>query len=67
MLSIASGCAASVVTMPDDPALLRLKAEACRRLADLFVEAVRKALWTERAYYWEQLATKAGEQPPKET
>jgi len=53
--------------MPDDPALLRLKAEACRRLADLFVEAVRKALWTERAYYWEQLATKAGEQPPKET
>ena len=53
--------------MPDDPALLRLKAEACRRLADMFVEAVRKALWTERADHWEQLATKAEEQPPKET
>jgi hypothetical protein len=53
--------------MPDDPALLRLKTEACRRLADMFVEAERKALWTERADHWEQLAIKAEEQPPKET
>jgi len=34
--------------MPDDPVELRLKAEACRKLADMFEEPERKALWIER-------------------
>jgi hypothetical protein len=53
--------------MPEDPALLRLKAEACRRLADMFEEAERKALWIERAGQWEQLAIKAEKQPQRKT
>lgn len=32
----------------DDPALLRVLAEACRRLARMFEEPERKALWIER-------------------
>ena len=44
----------------DDPAQLRLKAEACRRLAEIADDdAERKAIWTERANYWDQLARKA--------
>jgi hypothetical protein len=50
--------------MPDDPAQLRLKAEACRRLADMFEEPERKAHWGERAADWERLATKAKKRPP---
>jgi hypothetical protein len=34
--------------MSDDPVLFRLKVDACRRLADLFEEAERKALTIER-------------------
>lgn len=49
--------------MPDDLAQLRLKAEACRRLADLAEDAERKALWLKRADDWEQLATKAAKPP----
>ncbi len=51
----------SVVPAEDDedPAQHRVKAEACRRLADLAEDAERKALWTERADKWEQLARKA--------
>lgn len=53
--------------MPDEPAQLRLKAEACRRLADMHEDAKGKALWTERANHWEQLATKAEKQPQAKT
>jgi hypothetical protein len=49
--------------MFDDPAQLRLKAEACRRLAAMFEEAERKALWIERADQWERLAVQAEKQP----
>lgn len=47
--------------MHDEAAELRLKAEACRRLADLAAAAdpVRKALWLTRADQWNELADKA--------
>jgi hypothetical protein len=54
------------VDVPDDPAELRLKAEACRKLAGMFEEPARKALWIERAGEWEQLAMKAEKQPSAE-
>jgi hypothetical protein len=47
----------------DAPDQLRLKAEACRRLADITEDAQRKALWIERGDYWEQVAAKAAKQP----
>jgi hypothetical protein len=47
------------VGVRDDPAELRLKAEACRKLAGMFEEPERKALWIERAGQWEQLAIKS--------
>ena len=50
--------------MSDDPAQLRLKAEACRKLAGMFEEPERKALWSERAGHWEQLAIEAEKPPP---
>jgi hypothetical protein len=49
--------------MLDNPAQLRLKAEACRRLAEIEEDAERKALWIERAHHWEQRAAKASKQP----
>jgi hypothetical protein len=45
--------------VPDEPALLRLKAEACRRLADLSEDSERKTLWLKRADDWEKLAIEA--------
>lgn len=51
----------------DEPAQLRQKAEACRRLADMSEDAARKALWLERADHWEQLAVKAAKQPRPRT
>ena len=47
--------------MHDEAAELRLKAEACRRLADLAAAAdpVRKALWLTRADQWKELAAEA--------
>jgi hypothetical protein len=42
--------------MVDEVAQHRLKAEACRRLADLCKDAKPKALWIERADRWEELA-----------
>jgi hypothetical protein len=46
--------------MLDEPAQLRLKAEACRRLADISDDRTeRKALWLKRADDWEELARKA--------
>jgi hypothetical protein len=51
--------------MGDDPAQLRLKAEACRRLADITEDTQRKALWIERADHWEQLASKAATRPQR--
>ena len=43
----------------DDSAQHRLKAEACRRLADAEKDPYRKAMWMERADYWERIAAKA--------
>lgn len=40
----------------DDRARVRLKALACRRLADLAEDAEREALWRKRASDWERLA-----------
>jgi hypothetical protein len=45
--------------MSDDPAQLRLKAEACRRLAEMPENAERKDLWLKRADDWDQLANEA--------
>lgn len=42
--------------MPDDPAQLHQKAEACRQLTDTAEDAYRKVLWQHRAEYWEKLA-----------
>lgn len=50
--------------MPEDPAQLRLRAEACRRLADTSENAERKELWLDRANHWEQLALKAEKRDP---
>ena len=41
------------------PDLFRLKAEACRQLADTAENVVREAIWLDRADYWEQLAKEA--------
>jgi hypothetical protein len=48
--------------MPDAKADHLTKAEACRRLADIAGDAARRAMWDERAEYWERLAAK----PPKQ-
>lgn len=47
---------------------LRLKAEACLRLADLAGadDAIRKAIWLRRADQWNELATKALRKANKE-
>jgi hypothetical protein len=46
-----------------------VKAEACRRLADTAENEYRKAIWIERAAYWDQLAaetaTRLQRQKPK--
>jgi hypothetical protein len=53
--------------MHDEAAELRLKAEACRRLADLAgaADPVRKALWLTRADQWNELADKAAKKARK--
>jgi hypothetical protein len=45
--------------MANEVAQHRTKAEACRRLADLAEDAAWRAMWDERAEYWERLAAKA--------
>ncbi len=56
------------VCVPDEPAQLRQKAEACRRLADMYEEdPERQTLWIERADHWEKLAIKAEKQPRQRT
>jgi hypothetical protein len=40
----------------DQAAELRLKAEACRRLAEIEASDEEKTLWLERAAEWEKLA-----------
>jgi len=46
--------------MLDEPTELRLKAEACRRLAVISEDDTKRAtLWLERAGYWEDRAVKA--------
>jgi hypothetical protein len=45
--------------MSDQRARFRLKALACRRLADLAEDAEREALWRKRANDWERSATGA--------
>jgi hypothetical protein len=52
--------------MPDEAAQHRIKAEACRRLADLAEDAGRRAMWDERAVYWERLAGKAKKLPQRQ-
>jgi len=47
--------------MLDGPAECGRKADACRTLAKLSDTEERKALWIERAEYWEELALKAVE------
>jgi hypothetical protein len=46
-----------------------MKAEACRRLADLAENLEGKATWIERSVYWDDLAVKAAkrekQQPPR--
>jgi hypothetical protein len=51
--------------MHDDPAQLRLKAEACRRLAEMTEDEQRKALWIRRATHWDELAAEAAKQQRK--
>lgn len=51
--------------MIDRAAELRLKAEACRRLAELCDDSAREAVWLERADHWEHLATKAAKGQPR--
>jgi hypothetical protein len=55
------------VGVSDNSAELRLKAEACRKLAGMFEEPERKALWIERASHWEQLAKEAEKRPSMDT
>jgi hypothetical protein len=45
--------------MPDDPAELRRKAEACRELAEASDTPARKAHWIGQAHDCEALALKA--------
>jgi hypothetical protein len=45
--------------MPDDPAELRRKAEACRELAEMSDAPARKAHWIGQAQHREALALKA--------
>jgi hypothetical protein len=43
----------------ETPAQFRLKAEACRRLADLADNVERRRLWLNRAAGWDDMAAKA--------
>jgi hypothetical protein len=43
----------------ETPAQFRLKAEACRRLADLADNVERRKLWLNRAADWDDMAVKA--------
>jgi hypothetical protein len=36
-----------------------MKAEACRRLAELAETLERKAMWIERSVYWDEMAREA--------
>lgn len=51
--------------MADDPAELRRRAEACRRMADLSNTEERKRLWLEKAADWERLAGEADDKYPR--
>jgi hypothetical protein len=57
-------CALRCDPMFDDVTLLRAKAEACRQLANIAEDEIRKALWLARADYWEKLAVLAVELLP---
>ena len=48
-----------VRTMAESPEHLRLRAEACRRLAELAGDAERRELWLNRAAEWDRQAVKA--------
>jgi hypothetical protein len=53
--------------MLDEPTELRLKAEACRRLAVISEDDTKRVtLWLERAGYWEDRAVKAAHGAKKE-
>lgn len=49
--------------MPKELAQLRRKAEACRRLADMSEDIDRKAMWLQRADYWELRAMQVQKHP----
>ena len=52
--------------MNNEAAVLRLKAEACQRLADLAApDPTRKTFWLTRADQWNVLATKADKKARK--
>jgi len=53
--------------MNNEAAALRLRAEACQRLADLAgpTDPIRKALWLTRADQWDVLATEAAKKARK--
>ncbi len=53
--------------MNNEAAVLRLKAEACQRLADLAgtADPIRKALWLTRGDQWTELAAKADKKANK--
>ena len=58
--------ACMVSAMSDDstdstPTALRFRADACRSLAETSDGAERKAIWLQRAQYWEDLSLKAAE------
>jgi hypothetical protein len=47
------------------PAQFRLKAEACRRLADLADNVERRKLWLNRAAAWDEMAVKTEKENKK--
>ena len=44
-----------------EPTALRFRADACRALAETSDSAERKAIWLQRAQYWEDLSLTAAE------
>jgi len=52
---------------PDPARVLRLKAEACRLLADISKDVMREAHWLEQAHHWETLATKVAREQSRKS
>jgi hypothetical protein len=56
---------ASCFIVKDNNGQLRLKAEACRRLADITGDEQREAHWFLRAEHWDELSAEAAKQQRK--